>query len=342
MSDQTVLVTGATGYIAKHLVLQLLNAGYSVVGSARSLSREAELRDALAPHLDDPSALDRLRVVALDLSKDEGWGAAMTGVDVLMHTASPFPLTQPKDENETIRPAVDGAMRAVRAARAAGISRVIMTSSSVAIMTTELTNGKTVYDEDDWTDLGHPGATPYVKSKTMAEQAVWDWQKTEAPDMQITMINPTLVQGAPLDKNFGTSIQVIERLLKGVDPMLPDIGFPCVDVRDIALMHIRAMERPESIGHRFVGAERFIGFSEMAKMLKADHPDRKITTRVAPNFLIRILSRFDPSIRTILPVLGRHDEISAARAQKVLGIEFHDATKAVREAGDYLIEHDLV
>lgn len=342
MPAKTVLVTGATGYIAKHLVLQLLQAGYTVVGSARSVSREAELKAALEPHLSDASALDRLRVVALDLSTDEGWDAAMDGVDVLMHTASPFPLTQPKDEQETIRPAVDGALRAVKAAQAAGITRVIMTSSTVAIMNTDLPPGRTAYDESDWTDLNSPTSNPYVKSKTMAERAVWDWQAKDAPDMQITMINPAFVQGAPLDKNFGTSIRVVERLLSGKDPMLPNFGFPCVDVRDIALMHIRALEKPESIGKRFAGVEQFIWFAEMAELLKTDHPDRKIVTRVAPNFVIRLLALFDASIRSIVPVLGRRDEVSNAQARDILGIEFRDARESVRDAGAYLIDNKLV
>lgn len=339
---QTVLVTGATGYIAKHIVLQLLEAGYTVKGSARSTSREAELRSALETHISDPSALERLSVVALDLSKDDGWDTAMEGVDVLMHTASPFPLTQPKDENETIRPAVDGAMRAVKAARKAGINRVIMTSSTVAIMNTDLPAGRTTYTEEDWSDLTGPMASPYNKSKTMAEKAVWDWQKAEAPDMQITMINPTFVQGAPLDKNFGTSVEVVERLVKGSDPMLPNIGFPVVDVRDIALMHLRALERPESIGKRFIGVDRFMWFAEMAKLLKSDHPNRKIPTRVAPNFFIRFLSLFDASIKTILPQLGQKQDVSGAQARNILGIEFRDTAKSIRDTGAFLIDNKLV
>jgi nucleoside-diphosphate-sugar epimerase len=342
MPKNTVLVTGATGYIAKHLVLQLLNAGYAVVGSTRSLARAAELQEAVAPHLDDPTALERLRVVALDLTGDEGWDAAMQGVDVLMHTASPFPMTQPKNEDDVIRPAVDGALRAVKAARAAGITRVIMTSSAVAIFTGDLPAGKSVYDETDWSDPDSHAATPYAKSKTLAERAVWDWQASEAPEMQITMINPVFVQGAPLDSHFGTSIQVIERLLKGKDPMQPRLGMPCVDVRDIALMHIRAMERDDSIGKRFVGAGQFLWFTDMARLLKKAYPMRRIATRTAPDILIRFMAMFDPAIRGILPDLGRRIDVSNARARDILGIEFRETDAAVRAAGDYLVDNNLV
>lgn len=339
---KTILVTGATGYIAKHLVLQLLKAGHHVVGSVRSLSREAEMHAALRPHLSDPSTLENLRLVALDLSRDDGWQEAMNGVDVVFHTASPFPMTQPKDEEETIRPAVDGALRAVRAAEATGIKRVIMTSSTVAIMIGDLPAGQSIYDESNWSDLSHSGATPYAKSKTMAEQAVWDWQAHSAPEMEITMINPALVLGAPLDQNFGTSIKLIKRMMKGSDPMLPDIAFPCVDVQDIAAMHIAAMETSASIGQRYAGAERLMRFAEIAAILKQDYPDRKIPTRVAPNFMIRMLSVFDVSIKSILHLLGRSDMVSNAKAKDELGVEFKDARESVRSSGRFLIDNGLV
>ncbi|WP_406648007.1 aldehyde reductase [Aliisedimentitalea scapharcae] len=342
MPETTVLVTGATGYIAKHLVLQLLNAGYHVVGSLRNMAREAELHTALAPHLTDPNALSRLRVVQLDLMSDPGWDTAMTGVDVLMHTASPFPIAQPKDENELIRPAVDGALRAVNAAKAAGINRVIMTSSSVAVMNGDLPQGKTTYDEEDWSDLDYPSVTPYVKSKTLAERAVWDWQAKDAPDMQITMINPTFVMGPPLDNNYGSSIDVIVRLITSKDPMLARFGMPCVDVRDIALMHIRAMERPDSAGQRILGVDRSLWYADMALTLKGAFPDRRIVTRVAPNLIVRFLSLFDAEIRSILPILGTSPQVSNSKARDLLGIDFRDVRTGIREAGQYLIDNRLV
>lgn len=340
--SQTVLVTGATGYIAKHLILQLLNAGYSVVGSARTLSREDELRASLTPFLNDAAALDRLRVVELDLTKDAGWSDAMAGVDVLMHTASPFPMAMPNDEQDLIRPAVEGAMRAVKAAKAAGVTRVIMTSSLVAVMNCEVPEGRELYNESDWSDLSGPAASAYLKSKTMAERAVWDWQSSAAPEMQITMINPSFVLGAPLDNNFGTSIDLIERLMRGKDPMLPDIGFPSVDVRDIALMHIRAMENPDSIGKRILGVDRHLRFVDIATLLKTDHPSRKIATRLAPNFLIRIMALFDKAIHLIVPSLGKREEVSNERAKSLLGIEFRDVRQSVRDSGAYLVDNNLL
>ena len=342
MQTKTVLVTGATGYIAKHIVLQLLDAGYAVVASTRKLDREAELRAALEAHLSDASALERLRVVELDLLQDAGWDAAMAGVDVLMHTASPFPIQQTENEDTVIRTAVDGSLRAVKAAQKAGIRRVVMTSSSVAIMYTELPSDRGAYDERDWTDLTDPRSNGYVKSKTMAERAVWDWQAKDGADMQITMINPGFVQGAPLDPTYGTSLQLIERVLKASDPMMPNFGFPVVDVRDVALAHIRAMETDASIGKRFLLSEAFVMFPRMAELYKVMFPDRKISTRIAPNIIVRFLSLFDPSIKTILPNLGRVDTLDSTAAREVLGIAFRDAEDALRDSGRFLVERGLV
>lgn len=334
---KTVFVTGATGFIAKHIVLQLLDAGYEVVGSTRSASRETELRDALAPHLDDRAALDRFRVVALDLTQDEGWSEAMAGADALMHTASPFPMVQPKDENALIRPAVEGTRRALKAARDAGIDRVVLTSSVAAVSSSALPAGRAVYTEDDWTDIDHPTASAYIKSKTLAERAAWTFVEEEAPGLALTAINPSLVLGPPLDGNFGTSVQLIERLLSGKDPMLPKFGFNVVDVRDVAAMHVAALARPETAGRRYIGSDRFLSFIEIARVVKAAYPDRKIATREAPNVAMRLLALFDPSIRQILPSLGRRDEVSNERARAELGLSFRPAETSIRETADWLV-----
>ena len=227
-----VLITGASGYIGKHITLALLNQGYQVRASVRNLSKSTEVRNAVLPHLLDSSDLDsRLTFVELDLEKDAGWDAALNGIDVLMHTASPFPLASPKDENKLIRPAVDGTLRALKAAHNSGVKRVILTSSMAAIYGRELPSGASEYDETMWTDVTHPvGKGAYTKSKALAEKAAWDYVGSQAPEIALTTINPVLVLGAPLDKNFGSSISLVERILKGSDPMLPDLKFAIVDL----------------------------------------------------------------------------------------------------------------
>lgn len=338
---QTILLTGASGYIAKHIALQLLNAGYAVRASLRNLNRAAELRAALSPHL-TASLGDRLTFVALDLEQDAGWDMALAGVDVLMHTASPFPLSQPKNPNDLIRPAVQGALRALGAAKAAGVMRVIMTSSAAAIMGGQLPTGKVAFDEGDWTNPDAPGTSAYTRSKTLAERAAWDFVREHAPDMQLTVINPVLVVGPPLDRHFGSSVSVIERLLNAKDPMIPQFGFATVDVRDVALAHLRALTIPGTAGKRYIASDRFLWFTDMASILKSNFPNRKIITRRAPNFVVRILGLFDKAIAGIVPILGKRIEVSGARAQAELGITFRDVRASVVETAQFLINQKLV
>ena len=339
---KTVLVTGATGFIAKHIVLELLNAGCRVVGSLRTESRRDEVRAALRPHLPSGCDLDeRLRFVTLDLSGDDGWREAMSGVDVLMHTASPLPMAQPRDENELVRPAVDGTLRALRAARAAGIRRVVLTSSTAAVTNREPRIHKERHDESDWSDPEWAGITPYSKSKTLAERAAWDFVGSEAPGMELTTINPCLVLGRPLDDFYGASLRLVERLLRGKDPLLPKVGMGVVDVADVARMHVRAMTAAGAPGKRFIGAAEFMWIAEIAGLLKAACPDRRIPLRTAPDFVIRLAGRFDRSIRSIVPLLGRRQELDNARARELLDMDFIPAAESVRAAGRYIMERGL-
>lgn len=340
MSDpKRIFLTGASGFIAKHVLLKLLNAGHVVTGSLRSPDRADEVRNALDPHLADRDAMKRLGFATLDLTSDDGWGKALQGHEVLVHTASPFPISQPKDESALIRPAVDGTLRALGAAQAAGIGRVVLTSSSAAIMTG--TDPGRPFTEDDWTDTTSPDATPYTRSKTLAERAAWDFVRDKAPGMDLTTINPVFVIGPPLDRHFGSSVGVVRRMMSGRDPMVPRIGFPLVDVRDVAEMHLRAAERPETAGKRFIAAESSMWFSEMAAALRTAFPDRKIARRTAPDILMRAMALFDPAIRTIVPQLGRIERISNARARDQMGMAFIPAAESLVETGRYLVSAGL-
>lgn len=334
---RTILVTGATGYIGKHIVLCLLDAGHTVIGSARSVSRDAEMRSALAPALKDPTALERYRTVALDLNSDDGWSEAMQGVDVLMHTASPFPISPPKNPDDLIRPAVDGMLRALRSAHAAGVRNVVATSSSAAIMGSAET--KETFDETDWSDPDKPGISAYSLSKTLAEQAAWNFVRSEAPEMRLAIINPCLVLGPPLDSSFGTSVALIERVLRGKDPMLPRLGFPCCDVRDVAEAHVRAIDVPGTEAGRHLIFDRFMWFEELSRIIKATVPGAKPPTRVAPDLFMRFLGIFDSSIRGILPELGRVTKADNTRMRNVLGIEPRDTRDSVAETALWLMKN---
>ena len=333
---ETVVLTGISCFIAKHIALKVLASGHSVRGSLRDLSRAGEVRAALAPHLDS-GALDRLSFVQLDLTRDDNWGEAMAGATALIHSASPFPIANPKDENDLIRPAVEGTQRAIAAAGAAGVRRVILTSSVVAIIDTFK---RGMQDETDWCNLDAPDTTAYAKSKTMAERAAWDASSPHG--IALTTINPGLVIGPPLDEHFGSSISIVARLLRGRDPMLPMISFTCVDVRDVAEAHLRALERPETAGRRIPCTAGMMSMPDMARVLKAAYPERKIARRVAPTYVLRLLAMFDPDIRAILPSLGQAHHVSNARARKDLDMRFISPEGALRASAEWLVANGRV
>lgn len=328
---EKILVTGASGFIAKHIVLQLLEAGYQVRGSVRSDKREAEVRAAMKAHLTDVNLDEMLEFVRLDLSSDEGWDAALQGVDALMHTASPVTFEMPKDEAELIAPAVDGTVRALRAAKAAEVGRVILTSSVSAIIAKDKDIGKEKFDENDWTDVTNPKASPYDKSKTLAEEAAWKFV-SDAEGIDLTVINPGMVLGAPLDNIYGASLALIERVMSGKDMALPNKGFPIVHVRDVATMHVRALQKPETAGERIISAAGWFWFKDISRILKREFPYRKVPTMVAPNFLIRFLAKFDKELVQIVPSLGQNEAVSNAKAIAMLDMSFIDPETSLVEA----------
>lgn len=335
---QSVLLTGVTGFIAKRIALDLLEAGYTVRGSLRNASREAEVRAALGLHLSDGDLLKRLHFVELDLTSEDGWDAALAEVDALVHTASPFPMAQPRDEHQVIGPAVEGTRRALNAARKAGTRRVVLTSSMVAVMSRDMPSGEPL-TEEDWTDPRHPSANAYVKSKTAAERAAWKIA-AGAPDMELVVINPGLVVGTPLDEHYGTSLAVIERLLAAKDPAQPDIGFPVVDLRDVSALHVAALSRDEMVGYRHLAAESFWTMPQLAALFAERYPDRGIATRVAPKPLLRLVGLFDRSVASIVPLVGRRYDIDTGPTRARAGWDFIPARDALLASAAYLTHQD--
>jgi dihydroflavonol-4-reductase len=252
----------------------------------------------------------------------------------LIHTASPFPIAQPKDPETLIRPAVEGTLRALSSARAKGVPRVVLTSSIAAIVHR---GGRAIKDETDWVNPDDAGVTPYARSKVMAERAAWDYVRDEAKGMALTVINPGFVLGPPLDGRHGSSVGVIARILSGKDPMVPQIGFPIVDVRDVARMHLIAAQDLRTAGKRFIASAGSMSMPDMARLLALDHPERKIATRIAPRAVLRLLALFDPQIRAILPVIGQMDQVSAARAQTEMGMSFIPPADSLRATAEHLL-----
>mgnify|MGYP000275835689 CR=1 FL=1 len=334
-----VLLTGASGYIAKHIAVELLNSGYEVRASVRSLNRSSEIVNAVTPHLTDINDLNtRLSFIALDLLSDEGWAEALVGVDALLHTASPFPIVQPKSEDELIRPAVEGTQRALRAAHAAGVKRVVLTSSIAAIYGGQPAGIQ--LNEELWTDVTSSGVDAYTKSKTLAERAAWEL--ADEHDLRLTTINPSVVVGAPLDENFGSSISIVERLVNRKDPVLPKLIFAYVDVKDVARMHVAALQNEATVGQRYLTTSDSLSFFDVVSVLKNAFPNRKFVSRVAPNFLIKFVGLFDKSVRTTFPFLGKPMLTSNAKAEQDFNFKFRPAHEAIVESAKYLIDNELV
>ena len=316
--SRTVLVSGGSGYIAGFLIRQLLSEGWAVHTTVRSLAKEAAVRELLA--VDN----SRLKFFAADLNADAGWLDAMTGCSHVAHVASPLPSGVPKDANELIVPARDGALRALRAAKAAGVQRFVMTSSVAAIA---YGRGRGVhhFTEADWTDLGKPGISAYIQSKTIAERAARDWVAAEGGGIEFCSINPSVVLGPVWSRDYSASLVIVKMLLDGRLRACPDIGFGVVDVRDVADLHVRALTAPNMAGERFIASGRFIKLREMADLLRAalgsgsGDPAGRVTTRNVPDWMVRLVARFNPVARAVVGELGSVRNLDASHAKAVLG-----------------------
>lgn len=336
---QTVLVTGGSGFLGGWCVIELLRRGYAVRTTVRSLAREPQVRAAVGSEV-DPG--DRLTVLAADLTNDDGWAEAVQGCDYVLHVASPFPPAQPKDPDELIVPAREGTLRVLRAGLDAGAKRVVVTSSVAAI---RLAGGdqSRALDERDWTDPDSPGLTPYVRSKTIAEQAAWDLARERGEEDRLAVVNPAAIIGPVLNDDLSYSLQAVQRLLNGT-PGAPKLGFSLVDVRDVADLEIRAMTAPEGGGERFIAATQFLWMGEIGGVLRERLGDAasKVPTRTLPNLLVRGMAIFDPGIRSVVSGLGKRTELSSDKARSSLGWTPRPIEDTIAETGESLIRHGVV
>lgn len=334
-------MTGGSGFIAGHCLLQALAAGHAVRTTVRSLSREAEIRARLSAA--GGENLDRLSFVAADLDLELGWAEAVAGCDYVLHTASPFPEGAPRHEDELIVPAREGTLRVLRAARAAGVRRVVVTSSFAAIGYGHPPRRKP-FDETDWTDTGGPGLTAYVKSKTLAERAAWDFVAGGAGP-ELAVVNPVLVLGPVLAADYAASIVLVRRLLEGSVPGCPRLQMGVVDVRDVAELHLRAMTSPAAAGERFLAAAGpFLGVRDIALVLRRGlgAAARRVPTRLLPDWLMRLAALADPGVRQIVPELGKTKDATADKARRLLGWSPRSAEEAIMAAGESLLRLGLV
>ncbi len=334
--DETVLVTGGSGFLGGWCVIELLRRGYTVRTTVRSLSREDQVRAAVGSEV-DPG--DRLTVLAADLTSDDGWPEGVKGCDYVLHVASPFPPKQPKDPDELIVPARDGTLRVLAMSLDAGVKRVVLTSSVAAIRLADGAQERPL-DETDWTDPDSPGLTPYVRSKTIAELAAWEMARERGAEDRLAVVNPGAIIGPVLNDDVSYSLQAVQRLLDG-PPGVPQLGFSLVDVRDVADLELRAMTSPEAGGQRFIAATKFLWMADIGAVLRErlGYKASKVPTRTVPNLLVRAMALFDPGIRSVVGGLGKRSELSSEKARSSLGWSPRPIEDTITETGETLIRH---
>jgi nucleoside-diphosphate-sugar epimerase len=338
----TVLVTGGSGFIASHTILQLIGAGHTVRTTLRSLSRENEVRATLKAAGADPG--DGLSFVAADLMSDAGWPAAVSGCEYVLHIASPFPSNVPKHEDELIVPARDGALRVLRASRDAGVKRVVLTSSFAAIGYGHPERND-VFTEEDWTDPSGADVMPYTKSKALAERAAWDFIAREGAGLVLAVVNPVAVFGPVLGADYATSILLVQKMMDGALPGVPRMCLGVVDVRDVADLHLRAMTDAAAKGERFLAvAGDFMWLVEIAKALKERLGDKakRVPTRQLPDWLVRLARFKDPAVKQIIPELGKWKNATSEKARAVLGWSPRSREESVSATAESLVRLGLV
>jgi nucleoside-diphosphate-sugar epimerase len=337
-----VLVTGGSGFLASHCILQLLAAGHEVRTSVRDPRREASVRAMLAQGGAEPG--QRLSFAVADLQSDAGWAEAVRACDYVLHVASPFPQTLPKHEDELIVPAREGALRVLRASRDAAVRRVVLTSSFAAIGYGQAPRAA-AFDETSWTDPGGKDVQPYVKSKTLAERAAWDFMRAEGGALELSVVNPVGIFGPVLGPDYATSILMVQRLLDGMIPGCPRLYFGIVDVRDVAALHVIAMTHPSAKGERFLAvAGDFMAMRDMARVLKQrlGPAARRVPTRELPDWLVRLAALRDPSVKQILPELGKPKNATSEKARRLLGWSPRSREEAVEATGESLLRLGLL
>lgn len=342
MPKDIVLVTGGSGFIAGHVILQLLEKNYLVRTTIRSLARQGEVAQVLKAA--GAKNLQNLEFVAADLMEDAGWSKAVTDARYVIHVASPVSPGHVKNEDEVIRPAREGTMRVLEAARDANVKRVVLTSAFHAVSWGH-PHSDHVFTEADWTVLDGRGVDAYGKSKTIAERSAWDFMVNEGAGTELTTILPVAVMGPVMGKAISGSNHAIERLLSGAMPAMPDIYIPIVDVRDVAAAHIAAMTTPEAAGERFlISNGPALSMADIAAILKRDLGDgaKRVPTRVLPNFVLRLVALFNPEARAIVPDLGYAKKTSNEKARRILGWTPRAPEEAIASAGRSMLDRHLI
>jgi nucleoside-diphosphate-sugar epimerase len=342
MTQQRVLVTGGSGFIAGHCILQLLDRGFRVRTTVRSLDREESVRAILADA--GMTRGDALEFVAADLLDDAGWDDAVVGVDFVLHVASPVAPGHVENEDALIVPAREGTLRVLRAARNGSVKRVVLTSAFHAVSWGHPHDGH-VFTEDDWTILDGPGVDAYGKSKTLAERAAWDFIASEGGPMELVTTLPVAVMGPIMGTDISGSNHIIQTMLTGGFAAFPDLYIPVVDVRDVAIAHVLAMTADGAAGQRFLlSSDPVMSLAEIGAILKSDlgAAAARVPTRTIPSLVVRVGGLFNARMRAAAADVGYRKQLSSEKARRVLGWEPRPSRDAVAAAGESMLTKGLV
>lgn len=336
--SQTVLVTGGSGYLGGWLIVTLLRQGYAVRTTVRSLSREAEVRKSIARQVGIP---DRLTVFAADLLKDEGWARAAESCDYVIHVASPMPVGEFKGQ-DIMRPAREGTRRVLEAATNSGAKRIVLTSSGVAALPPIGQN--TQIDETVWTERPDKPAYEYARVKTLAEQDAWRFVRSRSHAPELVTLLPGFIQGPVMGADYSASVDLVGQMLRGKMPAVPRIGFNIVDVRDLADLHVSAMESPAAAGERFIAMGDFLWLIDFARLLRERFGAKaaKVPTRVMPDGLVKFIALFNSQMASIVPDLGVKRTADGSKAERLLGWRSRSAAESIVDAATSLIENGCV
>lgn len=336
-----VLVTGASGFVAMHCIARLLADGKRVRGTVRDEARGEQVRQLLAKHVD----VRRLSLVKAELDRETGWAEAVRGCSHVLHIASPVPRKPAKTAEEVIAPARDGALRVLKACSEAGARRVVMTSSTAAVIWGRNRDGSRVYDEKDWSELNEE-VGPYERSKTLAERAAWEYVDglSSRSRLELTTILPGLVLGPVFGGSHSISGEVIRKLLAGELPGVPDLGFAAVDARDLADIHVTALTHPDAANQRFIAAIEHAPWLEMAKILAEHYGPRglRVPTRKLPSFVLKLVAVFDKTTALAVPELGKRQDVSSEKARRILGWRSRDLKTMVIDMAESMIDLGVV
>ena len=341
--QQTVLVTGGTGFVATQAILQLLQQGYRVNTTVRNLGSQNQLFETLQ-HAGILEIQDNLRLIEADLLDDNNWLSAMQDCDYVLHVASPLPMGEPNTEDDFIKPAVEGTLRVLTFAKQAGIKRVVMTSNFGAVGYSH-TDTRQVITEQSWTNPKQKGLSAYNKSKVLAERAAWDYIHNEGKGLELTVINPMGIFGPLINQRLSAGHTILRQLMSGEMQRLPDIIMGIVDVRDVADLHIRAMLSPQAAGERFLAlAGGSMSLMDIAHYLKKAMPQHStnISTKALPTCLLKIVALFNPKARAIKPLVGVCRQASNKKALTMLGWQPRSNEQAVLAAAQSLVHYKLL